>query len=1395
ARIPDAILLARFVGATPQSMTAFELLSSLCRELAAQFHIEQTVPGSFDDLLRWYGELIAQADGARPLLIFLDAINQLQAADLASDLQWLAQPLPPHVSLIVSTLCGHPLEAFLSSNIPDLQSHCLEGMHSDEGRTLLGYWLEEENRSLTDGQHNLIMQGFNATHSPLYLRLAFVESLNWRSFDTPKPLPRTIDALIDTLYERLSDPAEHGEVLVSGAISYLLGGRQGLSEQELKALLSDDPVVMTDIDDRWRESAAEKLPDVLWSRLRASLEPYLIERNVHRTTTLDFFHPQFRSVFERRLYSADHRKTYHARLATYFKGLPVRLIQSGAANSRRAFELPYQLASAARFDECYRTLSDFDFLQAKTEALGVHELLVDFDYGFECGLTRDRAIGPDQARGYALVRAALELSAHVVGTDPEQLASQLLGRLSSEKSDDIRHLCDDIRQWSRYAWFHPRARILNAPGGALLRIHQASSEALALVKAGSGELVAATASDHSIKLWALESGRLWRTLYGHGDMPRSLAATADGRRLVSVAEDKTLKLWNPEQSRPIASLSFGDLSPLAVGLSPKGDFALCAHERHPLLIWRPHASLPPRILEGPSGLIRALAVSSDGSLGASVGWDQRLWVWDLHAGRLLHKIDDDVSGEALAMTPDGQLALLASDDGGLHLWDLMAVRRVRSFAAHDSLISAVAITPDGRIGVSGSRDRLVKVWDLGTGGLLATLRGHTEEVGAIAIDPLGRTAVSADRIIAISDIDGGEIGKVYGCDNSVDSLAISPDGRRVVYVSSGEVGALDLATGEPDEGFLCDPDNVNHLAFAGNGMLVTSGDGILQTWRYGSADPLQSLESAVIDVGPVAVSADAGVILAAGTRFPLKVWDLDSGDMLRQLEGHTRYVRRIAITPDAKRAVSVSWDDSMRVWDLETGEALATVSRLGITGEAMAVSPDGRTVVIGMDDNSAQIWDLNQGQAIGSLAGHSDSISSVAFLPDGKHVATASRDGTARIWNLASAETIRVLRGHSNGVNDVAVSKDGNRLVTTSLDGTVRVWNLDAGDTDPEDAHHRDFVRAVRISRDGSLAVSCSDDGTLKSWDLTSGRSTHTFSDHRAEVWAIELSPDDLHLLSGARDGTLMLWHLPTNNLVQSIQAHDEALTHISLSADGLTAVTCAYDNTMKAWGLPSCALLKTFHGDDSFLTKALITQDGRFAVGGTMEGALLVGDIQGPESLRRLVGHPESVEDLVLIPGLHQLLSCGLNHDRMHWWDLDAGRILKTFGTDGHYYESLAVSADGQRLVATCTDTYKFALEVWELESAKLITRLEAFHADRVSALELCHNDHWALSASADHTIRLWDLERAAEIATFTADGGLSCAAATRNGSLVVAGSEAGVVHVLALEGQPYAKEDKTAS
>jgi hypothetical protein len=376
---PGAHVVVRFIGATPASSDGRSLLDSLCHEISRYYGAdESTVPSEYNDLAVEFGKRLELASADRPLVVFLDALDQLSEADPARSLAWLPAHLLEHVHLVVSTLPGD-CEQALRNKHPEPKFVALEAMSAEEGETLLSDWLADAGRTLQQPQRAEVLGKFSPEGLPLYLRLAFEEARLWRSYTKPvqTELADDVPTLIrENLFRRLSQPTNHGRVLVAHSLGYLAASRYGLSEDELLDILSEDDQVKSDFHEHARRSPEiDRLPVVLWSRLYFDLEPYLSEHASDGTTLLAFYHRQLREAASEQYLAAEHGPRRHADLARYFRRRsdPADDRTWTGAYPRGLSELPFHLAGADDLDSLYETLIDFKFLEHKAAEVGVAE--------------------------------------------------------------------------------------------------------------------------------------------------------------------------------------------------------------------------------------------------------------------------------------------------------------------------------------------------------------------------------------------------------------------------------------------------------------------------------------------------------------------------------------------------------------------------------------------------------------------------------------------------------------------------------------------------------------------------------------------------------------------------------------------------------------------------------------------------------------------------------------------------------------------------------------------------------------------------------------------------------------------------------------------------------------
>src|SRR5712675_2365583 len=155
---------------------------------------------------------------------------------------------------------------------------------------------------------------------------------------------------------------------------------------------------------------------------------------------------------------------------------------------------------------------------------------------------------------------------------------------------------------------------------------------------------------------------------------------------------------------------------------------------------------------------------------------------------------------------------------------------------------------------------------------------------------------------------------------------------------------------------------VDSVAFSPDGSRIVSGswDKTIRLWDAETGDAIgKPLEGHSHLVNSVAFSPDGSRIVSGSWDKTIRLWDAETGDAIgKPLEGHSSYVNSVAFSPDGSRIVSGSWDKTIRLWDAETGGDMGKpLEGHSNAVRSVAFSPDGSRIVSGSSDNTIRLWD------------------------------------------------------------------------------------------------------------------------------------------------------------------------------------------------------------------------------------------------------------------------------------------------------------------------------------------------------------------------------------------------------------------------------------------------------
>lgn len=1145
-----AVIIQRFIGATPESTQLRALLTGLCRELGRRYNADETVQyGQLEELFALFESRLEFANTEHPLMLILDSLDQLDTTDMAHQLQWLPQSLPPYVRVIASTretqpeATTHPVYVAAERRYSD-NLLALGPLTSDEGDTALDMLLTTK-RSLTNAQREAVLRAFSVSGLPLFLKLAAETARQWHSYTPVPTLPATVPELIQNLIMHLQQPANHGPRFVERALAYLQAGRYGgLAEDELTRVLSLDAEVMDEFRSRalqpWNRA---ELPPIIWSRLHADLMPYLTEQAVDGALLYRFFHREFAEAVETNWLSGECGRARHTTLARAFEwhSDPAAFRKANESSVlRQMMELPHHLRCTEDADALKRLLTDFNFTFTKCAANRSDELVADFRD------TWDLQIGGDN--DFDVWVGFMRESAHLLRSeDPRWPAHKVLLQLAGEHADDSpltraaeawlnEQQCDWL--WFRSlqrprsvqsrdclavirgnwegiidAWVLPNETILfldgslqlcsldGMPIGALL----GHTDDVTGARIQANGHILSWCADGTLRLWTAEGVPL-RTFEGHTGKVEGARILADGR-VLSWSEDMTLRLWSAE-AVPLSTLE-GHTGKINGAEVLTDNRVLSWSEDMTLRLWSAEGA-PLEILEGHSCKIEGVLALTDGRvLSWAKGVDQQspqLWTVDGESLAVLEGHEGNVIG---SMELNNGRILSWSDDCTLRLWTADG-EPCAVLEGHEGDVTGAIELNDGRF-LSWSDDMTLRLWTA-DGEPHAVLEGHEWLVtGALELNDGCLLSWSWDWTLRLWSPEGTLLKILEGHTNEI-------------------WGALELQQGR---------------------LLSWSNDGTLRIWSI-EENSTPGIPARRVGILRGARILPNGRLLTWSNVGALQLWSRE-GELLKILEGHTKWVDGTELLTDG-RILSWSADSSLRIWSSEGDSLAVLVGHIGQITEAIVLY-DGH-LLSWAQENSLRLW-TSEGAPYAVLEGHTSWVNGAIQLKDGR-ILSWSSDHTLRLWT-SDGNNYALLEGHKLRVAGAIALKDG-RILSWSSDCTLRLWSSDGMPIAALEGHNNDVTGAIEL--DNGHLLSWSRDGTIRMWSDV-GTPAGILAGHTDEVLGVRVLAD-ARILSWSMDETLRLWS-PDGEPLRVLEGHTWRVEYADVLANGCI-LSWSNDGALRLW-------------------------------------------------------------------------------------------------------------------------------------------------------------------------------------------------------------------------------------
>jgi RNA polymerase sigma factor (sigma-70 family) len=397
-------------------------------------------------------------------------------------------------------------------------------------------------------------------------------------------------------------------------------------------------------------------------------------------------------------------------------------------------------------------------------------------------------------------------------------------------------------------------------------------------------------------------------------------------------------------------------------------------------------------------------------------------VFDSRTGRLLRKINVDLTAAVLAVSPDGKL-LVAGNAQKHHsqVFDFASGKEIGQIESWPGLFT-LAFSPDGKL-LAGSKPYhgAISVWEV------ASLRYHSTSATPASFH--GTTFTTDSRALVVRGRGGPIVdwrtGKVIRHLADVEpegpiSTFLSPDLK--IYAVPDWHGPIKL-----------------HDAEAGKELRTLNGHSNL--------------------AGRIVFSRDSRRLASCSYDKSIRVWEVSSGRELASFKPPELFgAEEIALSEDG-RALAVSCmpnaatNNTVYVWKVDTKTQLARIEVPNRFFHGIALSADGRLLAAGGgadrskpgSPTAAFIWNARTGQEIHSLPGHDARTThpgvSCSFSPDGRWLSTGAAAGQLRVWETLTGQEVHHFEGH-HGTVTANFSPDGRLLVAASEEAPCLVWDV-----------------------------------------------------------------------------------------------------------------------------------------------------------------------------------------------------------------------------------------------------------------------------------------------------------------------------------------------------------------
>ena len=567
---------------------------------------------------------------------------------------------------------------------------------------------------------------------------------------------------------------------------------------------------------------------------------------------------------------------------------------------------------------------------------------------------------------------------------------------------------------------------------------------------------------------------------------------------------------------------------------------------------------------------------------------------------------------------------------------------------------------------------------------------------------------------------------LYGHTDEINFIEFSCDGQ---YVATGSddktVRIWDTQTysqvGDPLTGHT---DFVLSACFSPDGKLVasTSEDGTVRIWNARSKSHEQVGETFTGHLGvEVASFLGKGNHIISTSYQTILFWNAATHVQIAQPLQERGTVFSVSPDGNCLALPTKEYGSDVEILDIHTGTRIGQLLEGNDDSKVVAVafSPDGQNIVTLTTFRmfgTLQMWDAKTGALIDTINEVTRTIFDISIFPDKLHVMTRGQDGT-QFWEWKTHSQIRL--DLSMKINTFAafsvLSPSGNQVASVSRDYlSVRIWNFEVHADNQTQIHDFSLNSASYSPGGHSILTNCSD-SNMRIWDAeTYSQVGNPFAGHSDKADIVCFSAGGKLTVTASDDGTVHIWDAETRYEVSKpLTRHATPVVLLAFSPDETCFISVSADKSysIRVWSAGDSDLGTLIQAIEVPLTSSGAIQSVSFSPWNQLIAVNIGDEISGYGSLRYTwvldlkTGREETVVPpeyrnryVCFSPEEHLILLFGGADHNLHLWNVDSSCIKKVFSGHADTVQQVSFSLDGKHMVSASMD---HTIRVWNTETS----------------------------------------------------------------------------------------------